>query len=135
MAFVYLTPQQILFMHARLVEETGGLHGVREIGMLESAAARPRATFSQQELYPDLFAKAAALMESLAKNHPFLDGNKRTAITAAGIFLQINGFRLEASSPELERFTLDVVNGKIDFSGIAAWLQEHVVRAGYFFQI
>ncbi|HUM70888.1 MAG TPA: type II toxin-antitoxin system death-on-curing family toxin, partial [Chloroflexota bacterium] len=90
----YLTAQQVLFIHARLIATTGGEHGVRDIGLLESAVARPQATFDGVELYPDLFHKAAALMESLAQNHPFVDGNKRTAITATAMFLRRNGRRL-----------------------------------------
>ena len=82
---IYLTPEQVLFIHSRLVAETGGSHGVRDLGLLESAVARPRATFDGKELYPDLFTKTAVLMDSLINNHPFLDGNKRTGITAAGL--------------------------------------------------
>jgi death-on-curing protein len=87
----HLTPEQVLFIHSRLVTETGGSHGLRDLALLESAVARPRATFDSKELYPDLFTKAAALMDSLIKNHHFLDGNKRTGITATGLFFRING--------------------------------------------
>jgi death-on-curing protein len=121
----YLTILQILFLHARLIEETGGGHGLRDLGLLESAAARPQATFSGQELYPDLFTKAAALMASLVNNHPFLDGNKRTGITAASLFLLQNGFRLETTQAELERFTLRVASSAVEIAEIAAWFQQH----------
>ena len=122
----YLSAEQILFIHARLIDETGGAHGVRDIGLLQSAAARPQATFGGNELYPDIFSKAAALMESLAKNHPFLDGNKRTAATSTGIFLGINGFRLEASQKELVRFALDMAVGKLPSEEALVWLKNHV---------
>ena len=69
----YLTPEQILFLHARLIEETGGGEGVRDVGLLLSAIARPQASFDDKDLYPDIFSKAAALMDSLIRNHPFLD--------------------------------------------------------------
>ncbi len=102
----YLTPEQVLFIHSRLVAETGGGHGVRELGLLESAVARLKATFDGKVLYPNLFLKAAALMDSLINNHPFLDGNKRTGVTAAGLFLRINGRKLSASSKDVEVVTL-----------------------------
>lgn len=121
----FLTPQQVLFVHARLIDTIGGGHGVRDLALLESAVARPQATFDGQELYPDLFAKAAALMESLAQNHPFIDGNKRTAITAAALFLLQNGYRLETTNAELERFTLHVVNDHPPLAEIASWFQKH----------
>jgi death on curing protein len=109
----YLTPEQVLFIHARLVSETGGSHGIRDLGLLESEVARPRATFDKKELYPNLFTKAAALMDSLINNHPFLDGNKRTGATAAGLFLQVNGRKLNASQTALENCTLRVATKKM----------------------
>jgi death-on-curing protein len=126
----YLTPEQILFLHARLIEETGGRHGLRDLGLLESAAARPQATFGGEDLYADLFSKAAALMDSLMHNHPFVDGNKRTAITAAGLFLVRNGYRLDATNPDLEAFTCHVAEGKPDITEIAGWLQAHSTHVG-----
>jgi death-on-curing protein len=83
---IYLTAAQVLFIHARLLAETGGAAGIRDLGLLEAAVARPQATFDGQDLYPDRFAKAAALMASLVGNHPIVDGNKRVGITAAGLF-------------------------------------------------
>jgi death-on-curing protein len=122
---VYLTPQQILFIHARLIDATGGGHGVRDLGLLQSAIARPRVTFDGKDLYPTLFQKATALMESLAHNHAFVDGNKRTAITATALFLQQNGYRVTTNSAELERFTLWVVISKPPLEAIATWFQNH----------
>ncbi|MFQ5855792.1 MAG: type II toxin-antitoxin system death-on-curing family toxin [Anaerolineae bacterium] len=123
----YLTGVQVLFLHARLIEETGGSHGVRDVALLESAVARPRATFGGEDLYPDLFSKAAALMDSLIRNHPFIDGNKRTGIAAAALFLRQNGRRLTATNPELETFTLYVAESGPDISEIAEWLGSHSV--------
>ena len=123
----YLTAEQILFIHARVIDETGGAHGVRDVGLLQSAAARPKATFGGDELYPDIFSKAAALMESLARNHPFLDGNKRTAVTATGLFLQINGLLLEAPQKTFERFALDMAVGKLAQGEATAWLKKYAV--------
>ena len=118
---VYLTVQQVLFIHARLIDTTGGDHGLRDLGLLESAVARPQATFDGKDLYPDLFQKTAALMESLAQNHPFVDGNKRTAITAAAMFLLKNGRSLQTTNEELERFTFQVVNGRPSLTIMADW--------------
>lgn len=121
----YLSAQQVLFIHARLTDETGGDHLLRDVGLLASAVARPRAAFGGQELYPDLFAQAAALMQSLLLNHPFLDGNKRTGITAAALLLLRNGYRLTADNAGLERFTFAVVNGQQSLQEMAAWFRAH----------
>lgn len=121
----YLSPEQVLFIHSRTIDETGGAHGVLNIGLLRSAVARPRATFAGKNLYPDIFHKTAALMESLARNHPFVDGNKRTAITSAGLFLGLNGHNLKAGQRELERFTLSVATGRTAFDHAVAWFKRH----------
>ena len=123
----YLAPEQVLFIHARLIAETGGMHGVRDIGLLESAVARPQATFDGAELYPGLFMKAAALLDSLVNNHPFNDGNKRTGIAAAALLLRINGYYLAATNPELEEFILQVAIRHLPLSQIAAWLEQFSV--------
>ena len=122
---VYLTAKQVLFIHYRLVGETGGEHGVRELGLLKSAIARPQATFDRQELYPDIFEKAAAPMESLINNHPFVDGNKRTGIACAVLFLQQNGVSFSAKNADLEKFTLRVASSKVGRSDITEWLKKH----------
>ena len=119
----YLTPEQVLFIHSRLVTETGGSHGLRDLGLLLSAVARPRATFDSNELYPDLFTKAAALMDSLINNHPFLDGNKRTGLTATGLFLRINGWKLTATSEELVACTMRVAVEDLEIDELANWLR------------
>jgi death-on-curing protein len=124
----YLTPEQALFIHHRLIEETGGSHGVRDIALLESAIARPMAAFGDNDLYPDLFTKAAALMHSLIKNHPFIDGNKRTAITSASIFLIRNGYQVNASNKELERFTLKLACTNTEVEEIARWFKKRSVQ-------
>ena len=124
---VYLSAQQILFIHARLIDVTGGEHGVLDLGLLQAAVARPQATFDGVDLYPGLFEKAAALMESLAQNHPFVDGNKRTAITAAALFLLQNGRRLQTTNEELERATFWVVNERPSLEEIASWFENHSV--------
>ena len=121
----YLTAEQVLFIHSRLIDETGGSHGIRDVGLLQSAVSRPMATFGGEDLYPDIFQKAAALTESLVKNHPFIDGNKRTAISSTGLFLRINGYNLETSQKELEDFTLKLATGKIPLDDAARWFKRY----------
>ena len=125
----YLTPEQVLFIHSRLVTEIGGSHGLRDLALLESAVARPRATFDSKELYPDLFTKAAALMDSLINNHPFLDGNKRTGITATGLFFRINGWKLTASSKELVACTMRVAVEGLEIDELANWLRVKTIKS------
>ena len=120
---IYLTTEQILFLHARLIAETGGSHGVRDINMLLSAVGRPQASFDNQDLYSDLFTKAAALLDSLNRNHPFIDGNKRTGIAAAALFLRMNGYRLVASNIDLVKFTQEVAQSLHPIEEIVIWLQ------------
>ena len=117
--------QQVLFINSRVVVETGGQTGLRDLALLESAVGRPRATFDGNELYSGLFEKAAALLDSLVNNHPFVDGNKRTGITAAAIFLRMNGFRLICSQAELETFTLQVATSHPSIAELSIWLKTH----------
>jgi len=117
-----LSPQQILFIHHRLIATSGGSHGVRDLGALQAAAARPLATFAGRDLYVDPFAKAAALLESLIRNHPFVDGNKRTAITAAALLLRRHGFVLTATQEELYTFTMRMATGAAGQEEASAWL-------------
>jgi len=124
---IYLTPEQTLFIHARLINITGGSHGVRDIGLLASAVYRPQVTFDGQELYPDLFTKVAALMESLINNHPFIDGNKRTGLTAAGLFLVVNGRKLIATAEDAEEISLRVAKKEIELKDLALWFRQNTI--------
>jgi len=124
----YLTAEQVLFIHARLITETGGSHGVRDLGMLLSAIGRPQTSFDDQDLYPDLFRKAAALLDSLIRNHPFVDGNKRTGITAAALFLRFNGYELHATNSELEKLALEAARSQQNVDNIATWFQANTHR-------
>lgn len=98
---------------------------MRDFGLLESAAARPRATFSGTDLYPVLWDKAAGLMESLVQDHPFVYGNKRTGLVATGVFLERNGYRLIANSDQVFEFTMSVARGDTRHQDIARWLQDN----------
>ena len=126
----YLTAEQVLFIHARLIAETGGEHGVLNLGLLQSAVARPQASFDRQDLYPDLFSKAAALLESLVGNHAFVDGNKRTAITSAGLFFQMNGYQLTARNQEFVNFTLQCAQHLVSLDQMILWFGSQSERVG-----
>jgi death-on-curing protein len=126
---IYLSAEQVLFAHARIISETGGSHGVRDLTMLESALGRPSATFEGRELYADIFSKVAALLDSLTNNHPFVDGNKRTGIVCTGLFLQLNGIELKAENAEVESFALLVATSHPEIKRIAAWLKRRSVSS------
>lgn len=119
----YLTPQQVLFIHARLIATTGGSHGVRDLGLMQSAVFQPQVTFEGQDLYPTLFLKAAALLTSLIRNHPFVDGNKRTAITSAALLLRQNGYSLSTTNDALETYVVGVIVNRTSIEDIALWLE------------
>jgi len=125
----YITPQQVLAIHDQMIKRFGGSAGVRDLGLVESAVARPQATFDGQDLYESIFDKAAALLQSLLKNHPFVDGNKRTALTSAGMFLKINGYNLVNAHEEEVSFGVEVDNKHLSVEEIASWLQNHTKRA------
>lgn len=124
----YLTAQQVLFIHDQLVSQFGGSFGVRDIGLLESAVARPQASFDSKDLYSTVFEKAAALLQSLLKNHAFVDGNKRTALTSAGIFLKLNGYKLSNTHKEEVEFAISVDNQHLSLEQIASWLKKHAKK-------
>lgn len=124
----YLTPQQVLLIHDQAIKRYGGSFGLRDLGLLESAIARPRASFDGEDLYHSVFEKSAALMHSLLKNHPFVDGNKRTALASAGIFLLLNGHRLINSHEEEVEFALKVENGSLSIEEIAVWFGKHTKK-------
>jgi death-on-curing protein len=98
---------------------------VRDLALLESAIARPQAMFGGVDLYPDLWDKAAALMESLIQNHPFVDGNKRTGLAAAAILLERNGYRLVADNEKVFDFTMNVARSEVRRKEITRWLEEN----------
>lgn len=121
----YLSVKDILLLHNMAVDESGGSHGLRDLGILESAVARPQSSFGGQDLYPDIFLKAAALVHGLLRNHPFVDGNKRTSMYSAMTFLELNGYKFDARQKEVVNFALKVENEKVEVEQIAKWLKEH----------
>ena len=115
----YLTVAEVLAMHADQIEMYGGSHGVRDHGLLEAAIYRPQTGY-----YLDLIEEAAALWESLAQNHPFVDGNKRTAFAATYTFLAINGVQLKADAEETYAFVAGLYEAnRFSFPYLAEWLR------------
>lgn len=122
---IFITTARVLFIHDQMIKRFGGSFGIRDLGLIESAVARPGASFGGEFLYKSIFDKAAALLQSLLKNHPFVDGNKRTALTSAGLFLKLNGYRLTNSHKEEVEFAVRVDNGNLIVEQIAKWLKDH----------
>lgn len=127
---IWIEPALVLAIHERQLAEHGGTGGVRDEGLLESALARPLQLHAYGDPAPDLSDLAAALAYGLARNHPFLDGNKRTAAVACETFLELNGATLEASDLELYPVYLALAEGKLGERGFAAWLRERVHARG-----
>lgn len=120
--------QEALAVHEALIAATGGANGVRDIGALEAALARPYATFAGTDLYPTVVDKAAAVLESIVKNHPFVDGNKRTGYVLARLTLITYDQDLVASDDEEYDLVIRVATGELDIQRVRAWLQERVVE-------
>jgi death on curing protein len=125
MKIIYLTLEQILAIHYDQIEGYGGSHGIRDLPLLESAIERPQASFMGEDLYPDVFTKAAALMHSMALNHPFLDGNKRTATVSTAAFLHFNGWDIKVNQDELIEISLNVESKKWDQEALVNWLKSN----------
>jgi death on curing protein len=121
----FLSAKDIIFINEEVVDESGGSIGIRDFGLIDSAANRPRASFGGEDLYPSLFLKAAALFHSIIFNHAFLDGNKRTSIAAVEVFLGINKYQLKASQKEKEDFVMSIVEEKLEVEQIAQWLEKN----------
>ena len=120
----YLTVAEVLAIHADQIDRYGGSHGVRDHGLLDAALFRPQTGY-----YADLIAEAAALWESLAQNHPFLDGNKRTAFAATYTFLAINGARLTADAQKTYVFVAALYDAnQFCFDTLVPWLRGHVTQ-------
>jgi death-on-curing protein len=123
----YLTLSEVLEVHRQILAQSGGAAGLMHLPALESALAQPQMTFGGEELYPTVVDKAAVLGYTLIKNHPFLDGNKRTGHAAMEVFLVLNGYEIRAAVDEQERVILQVVTSEIDREEFTTWLRAHVV--------
>ncbi len=123
---VYPTLDEVVALHFLITKKTGGSQGVRDWDLLASALGRPQATFGGEDLYPNIFHKASALIQSLSSNHPFVDGNKRTALATLEYFLHLNKLELKATQREKVDFTLWAENEKPTLEKIAVWIKEHI---------
>jgi len=124
----YLTVGEVLEIYNRVMQQSGGLVGIRDLGALESAVAQPRMTFGGAELHPTLVEKASALGFSLIQNHPFIDGNKRTGHAAMETFLVLNGYHINTSVDEQVEIVLQVASGNVGREAFTDWLRHHVER-------
>jgi death-on-curing protein len=121
----FLTVDEVIAIHRRLIEMFGGPSELRDPGLLESALYRPRTGY-----YNDLSAMAAALFESLLMNHPFLDGNKRVAFFASDVFLRLNGWKIEVDPDEAHTFIIGLLErAECDFDHLLPWIRDTSVRA------
>jgi death on curing protein len=126
---LYLSVAQLEELHDSQLSHYGGATGLRDRGALEAAAARPAMTFGGEDLYPDIAAKAAALMHSLVMNHLFVDGDKRVGAHAAPLFLALNGGLLAITPEQLEEVTLSVARGELDAESLAIWFRQRLGRS------
>lgn len=120
-----LSYEQILLLHSIAIDETGGLHGVRDTHALLALIELPKQKVFGKELYKGIFLKAALYARNIIEAHPFVDGNKRTAMAAAGVFLENNGYAVIAEEGEIEKFALKIIREKYILEKIADWLKRH----------
>jgi len=124
----YLTLAEVFDLHRRVIQQSGGAEGVRDLSGVESAVAQPQMTFGGDELYPTFESKAAALCFSLVMNHPFVDGNKRIGHAAMETFLVLNGYELVADVDDTEKVILTLAAGELSREELLEWVTSHVSR-------
>ena len=122
---IFFSFEQVLKLHSSLIEKTGGIDGVRDKNLLDSALKAPFQTFGGNELYPDVYDKASQVCYSMIENHPFADGNKRIGVHLTLLFLKLNRAEIEYTQKELSDFGLSVASGKMSKDEIKAWLLAH----------
>lgn len=123
----FLSMEQILRLHASLIETYGGAAGIRDVGLLQSALAMPQASFGGQVLHPTVFDQASAYLYHLVQNHPFIDGNKRIGAAAALVFLAMNDIQIASDEDGLVALTLSVACGETGKTTIAQWFKDHLL--------
>ena len=119
-------PEDVIKIHKILVEQFGGSHGLRDRALLEAALQRRESTFDQKELHPDPLNKCAALLESIIKNHPFNDGNKRIGYTLSRMYLLSNHYDLTATELKRYDFIISIASGKETYESIVDWLRNNI---------
>ena len=126
----YLGLAEVVELHSRILADSGGADGVRDLGGLESALAQPKLYVGGVEAYATLVEKAAALGYSLSSNHPFVDGNKRVAHAAMEVFLLLNGMEIHSSTDDQEQLMLALASGALSRDQLTRWLETHVREVG-----
>lgn len=120
---------EVLFFHTVAIQQYGGRGGIRDSGALEAAIARPWIRFrGRRDTYPTLFDKSAAICEAIIRNHPFVDGNKRTALSAGAYLLSTFGWEVDAQPSELEDVAVDVATGHMTLEDLSAWFEAHASK-------
>ena len=124
----YINAEEILLIHYQLIERYGGSHGVRDLERIKSVQNAPAQHVFGQEQYPSMFEKAAIYARNIITDHPFIDGNKRTGITTAAMFLKKNGFKPKAKTGEFEKIAIEIAVNKLELQVIADWLEDHFTK-------
>ena len=117
--------ETVLILHEQVLMQYGGASGIRDVGLLDAALNRPFQTFDGEDLYPDVYHKAPAVIESVILNHPFLDGNKRTGFLLCASFLLDHNIQLTASEDSRYNFVINISTGNLSFEEIVIWLQQN----------
>lgn len=125
----WISVEEMLLIHARVIDTTGGAHGLVNPRAIESAIHRPFTAFDRAELFPTMLKKVAALIHSVIAFHPSVDGNKRTVLVAADVILRLSGFRMTPTF-DIEQFFWSIARGAQDVLQIAAWLETHTGEFG-----
>lgn len=125
----YISIDEVVAIHFELIKQFGGSQGIRDFGPLHSAVERSKASFGGEDLYPNIFNKAAALLRSLMLNYPFVDGNKRTAYVSTARFLGMNGYVLKTEKQMIIQYILAIEKEKPSIADIARWLKLHTSEA------
>jgi len=120
--------KEVIVIHQMAIEKFGGGDGIRDVNLLESAIQRPYSTFDQQELYPTPIEKSAAIVESIVKNHPFSDGNKRTGYILMRLTLLKAGLDINAKENEKYKFVIEIAEGKLNFDEIKLWISSNIIE-------
>jgi len=125
----YLTVEEVILIHKYELQRYGGVDGIRSINLLESAVHRPSTSFGGSEIYLTVFDKAASLIQAIIKNHPFIDGNKRTAMIAGIVFLKMNYYETSVSQKKLVELALEIADSKLSLEDIAVFLEAHSAKS------
>jgi len=125
---IVLTTEEVVIMHKKLIAATGGSPGLRDIGLLESAVLGCTQTFGGEDIYPTIVEKAARMAYSLCKNHPFVDGNKRVAVTILLVILRMNNIDVQITQQELIALGLGIADGSIKYEELIDWINVHIVN-------